>query len=88
MSKLTFQPEATRYYAEGYWRPGDLWGDFAACADAVPDKVALILGDRRVTYAELQRAAVAPSPRSRWTTCVQPGGNHDGNGTRKPSHSK
>ena len=63
MSTLTFQPEATRYYAEGYWRPGDLWSDFAARADAVPDKVALILDDRQVTYAELRRAAVALSAR-------------------------
>ena len=22
---LAFQPEAERYYAEGYWRDGDLW---------------------------------------------------------------
>ena len=72
MSKLTFQPEATRYYAEGYWRPGDLWGDFAACADAVPDKVALILDDRQVTYAELRRAAVALSAR------LEQGGVHPG----------
>ena len=27
---LTFQPEADRYYAEGHWRAGDLWKDFAA----------------------------------------------------------
>ena len=72
MSTLTFQPEATRYYAEGYWRPGDLWGDFAACADAVPDKVALILDDRQVTYAELRRAAVALSAR------LEQGGVHPG----------
>jgi cyclohexanecarboxylate-CoA ligase len=63
MSTLSFQPEAERYYAEGYWRPGDLWGDFAARADAQPDKVALILGDRRITYDELRRAAVALSAR-------------------------
>ncbi len=63
MSTLRFQPEADRYYAEGYWRAGDLWGDFAACADARPDKVALILDDRRITYDELRRAAVALSAR-------------------------
>ena len=30
MSKATlaFQPEAKRYYAEGYWRDGDLWQEF------------------------------------------------------------
>jgi acyl-CoA synthetase (AMP-forming)/AMP-acid ligase II len=63
MSTLSFQPEADRYYAEGYWRSGDLWGDFAARAEAQPDKVALILDDRQVTYAELRRAAVALSAR-------------------------
>src|SRR5215216_6785073 len=63
MSTLSFQPEADRYHAEGYWRPGDLWEDFAARADAEPDKVALVLGARRVTYDELRRAAVALSAR-------------------------
>ena len=63
MSTLSFQPEADRYHAEGYWRPGDLWEDFAARADAEPDKVALVLGARRVTYDELRRAAVALSGR-------------------------
>jgi acyl-CoA synthetase (AMP-forming)/AMP-acid ligase II len=63
MSTLRFQPEAERYYAEGHWRAGDLWSDFAARADAAPDKVALILDDRRITYDELRRAAVALSAR-------------------------
>src|SRR5215208_4317511 len=63
MSTLRFQPDAERYYAEGHWRPGDLWGDFAARADAQPEKVALILDDRRITYDELRRAAVALSAR-------------------------
>jgi acyl-CoA synthetase (AMP-forming)/AMP-acid ligase II len=63
MSTLTFQPEAERYYADGYWRSGDLWGDFAAQAQAQPDKVALILDDRQVTYRELRRAALALSAR-------------------------
>jgi cyclohexanecarboxylate-CoA ligase len=63
MSTLRFQPEATRFYADGHWRRGDLWGDFAARADAAPDKVALLLDDRAVTYAELRRAAVALSAR-------------------------
>jgi cyclohexanecarboxylate-CoA ligase len=63
MSTLRFQPEAARFYAEGHWRPGDLWGDFAARADAAPDKAALVLDDRSVTYAELRRAAVALSAR-------------------------
>ena len=72
MSTLSFQPEADRYYAEGYWRQGDLWGDFAARAHAAPDKVALILDDRRITYEELRRAAVALSRRLAAGT-VQPG---------------
>jgi acyl-CoA synthetase (AMP-forming)/AMP-acid ligase II len=63
MSTLSFQPEADRYYAEGYWRRGDLWSDFAARAHAQPDKVALILDDRRITYDELRRAAVGLSAR-------------------------
>jgi cyclohexanecarboxylate-CoA ligase len=63
MSTLRFQPEAERYYAEGYWRAGDLWEDFAACAASRPEKVALVLDDRRVTYRELRRAAVAVSAR-------------------------
>src|SRR5687767_14705014 len=63
MSTLSLQPEADRYYAEGYWRPGDLWSDFAARADADPDRIALILDDRRITYDELRRAAVGLSAR-------------------------
>ena len=62
MSTLSFQPEADRYYADGYWRPGDLWGDFAARAHAQPDKVALLLDDRRITYDEL-RAPPSRCPR-------------------------
>src|SRR5215213_3901126 len=72
MTTLSFQPEADRYYAEGYWRPRDLWADFAARADAQPDKVALVLDDRRVTYDELRRAAVALSARLA-AGSVQPG---------------
>jgi acyl-CoA synthetase (AMP-forming)/AMP-acid ligase II len=63
MSTLSFQPEADRYYAEGWWRPGDLWDEFAARAAEAPDKVALILEHRDVTYAELRRAALALSAR-------------------------
>jgi acyl-CoA synthetase (AMP-forming)/AMP-acid ligase II len=72
MSTLQFQPEADRYYAEGHWRPGDLWEDFAARAHAHPGKVALVLDDRRVTYDELRRAAVALSARLA-AGSVQPG---------------
>src|SRR5215213_2438207 len=72
MSTLSFQPEADRYYAQGHWRAGDLWSDFAARARAHPDKVALSLEDRRITYAELRRAAVALSARLAGGS-VQPG---------------
>ena len=51
MSTLSFQPEAERYYAKGYWRSGDLWADFAARAEAQPGKVALILDDRQLGRA-------------------------------------
>jgi acyl-CoA synthetase (AMP-forming)/AMP-acid ligase II len=63
MSTLSFQPEADRYYAEGWWRPGDLWDEFAARAEEAPGKVALILEDGEVTYAQLRRAALALSAR-------------------------
>jgi len=63
MTTLRFQPEAERYYAAGYWRSGDLWSDFAACAEANPDKVALILDERQVTYDGLRRAAEGVSAR-------------------------
>src|SRR3954451_1956693 len=63
MSTLSFQPEANRYYAHGYWREGDLWEEFAARADAAPGKVAFVLSDGEVTYDELRRAAIALSGR-------------------------
>src|SRR2546430_14911036 len=63
MSTLTYQPEAERYYAEGYWRSGDLWSDFAKRADENPAKIALVLDGRQVTYDELRRAAVGVSAR-------------------------
>ncbi len=63
MSILAFQPDAERYYAEGYWRPGDLWSEFAASASLAPAKNALIAGDRHISYAGLERAAVALSAR-------------------------
>src|SRR4051794_39712339 len=62
-STLAFQPEAERYYAQGYWRDGDLWGDFDARAREHADRVALVLEERAVTYTELRRAAVAVSHR-------------------------
>jgi acyl-coenzyme A synthetase/AMP-(fatty) acid ligase len=63
MPTVTFQPEADRYYAEGYWRDGDLWSDFARRAEQSPDKPALILDDRVFTFDQLRRAAVGVSVR-------------------------
>ena len=63
MPTLTFQPEADRYYAEGYWRDGDLWTDFARRAEESPEKPALILDDRTFTFDQLRRAAVGVSVR-------------------------
>ena len=60
---LAFQPEAERYYAQGYWRDGDLWSDVDARAREHASRVALRLDDREVTYAGLRRAAVAVSHR-------------------------
>jgi acyl-coenzyme A synthetase/AMP-(fatty) acid ligase len=58
---LAFQPEAGRYYAEGYWRDGDMWEDFSRRVDEHPAKVALIQDDREVTFEGLQRAAIGVS---------------------------
>jgi acyl-coenzyme A synthetase/AMP-(fatty) acid ligase len=63
ISTLAFQPEAERYYAQGYWRDGDLWSDFDARSREHADRVALVLEDRQVTYTELRRAAIAVSHR-------------------------
>jgi acyl-coenzyme A synthetase/AMP-(fatty) acid ligase len=60
-SMLSFQPEAERFYAEGYWRDGDLWEEFDARAREHLDRVALILDDRRITYEQLRRAAIGVS---------------------------
>src|SRR3954451_15271541 len=57
-STLAFQPEAERYYAQGYWRDGDLWGDFDARSREHAERVALVLEHRAVTYGELRGAAV------------------------------
>jgi len=63
MAMLSFQPDAERFYAEGHWRAGDLWDEFDARAAEAPDKVALILEDGDITYAQLRRAALALSAR-------------------------
>src|SRR4051794_13273914 len=62
-SPLAFQPDAERFYAQGYWRSGDLWEDVAARAQEHPERVAMVLGERRVSYDELRRAAVGVSHR-------------------------
>ena len=61
MSTLDFQPRAANFYAEGHWREGDLWADFAASADADHERLALRHGDREITYGRLHRAAVGLS---------------------------
>ena len=63
MSILVFQPDAERYYAEGYWRSGDLWGEFASRASVAAGKTALVVGEESITYEELERAGVALSAR-------------------------
>ena len=63
MSTLAFQPDAERYYSQGYWRTGDLWGEFARSASADPAKIALIVEEQSISYGALRRAAVALSAR-------------------------
>ena len=63
MSTLAFQPDAERYYSEGYWRDGDLWGEFARNASATPAKTAVHVDGQRISYDELRRAAIALSAR-------------------------
>jgi acyl-coenzyme A synthetase/AMP-(fatty) acid ligase len=63
MSTLVFQPQVARYYSEGYWRAGDLWGEFDRSVSLAPDKMALHVGERSISFAELRRAAVALSGR-------------------------
>ena len=63
MLTLAFQPDAERYYAEGYWRSGDLWGEFVSRASAARPKTALHVGEQSITYEELERGAVALSAR-------------------------
>ena len=63
MSTLAFQPDAERYYSEGYWRAGDLWGEFVGRASSDAAKPALIVDERSISYGDLRRAAVALSTR-------------------------
>jgi len=72
MQTLAFQPDAERYYAEGFWRGEDLWSTFAARADATPEKVAVHVGERSISYGELARATAGLSARLA-TKGVEPG---------------
>jgi cyclohexanecarboxylate-CoA ligase len=63
MSILGFQPDAERYYSEGYWRAGDLWGEFDDRARRDPAKVALYVGEHQIGYGQLRHAAIGLSAR-------------------------
>ncbi len=54
MSTLAFQPDAERYYSEGYWRAGDLWGEFVRSASAQPAKHAVHVDEQQ---HQLRRAS-------------------------------
>ena len=51
------QPTAAQFYAEGYWKPVDLWTSFEDCALRNADRVALIADDRQVLFRELHHGA-------------------------------
>jgi acyl-coenzyme A synthetase/AMP-(fatty) acid ligase len=72
MSTLAFQPQVARYYSEGLWRSGDLWGEFDRASGLAPDKPAVRIDDRSISYVELRHAAVALSARLA-TSGVEPG---------------
>ncbi len=48
---------AQRFRAAGYWEGLTLWGMVARTVARLPDKVALVAGERRETYADLDRAS-------------------------------
>ncbi len=50
---------ARRYRDAGYWEGLNLWGVLARAIDRWPDKVALVHGARRLSYAELGAASTA-----------------------------
>jgi 2,3-dihydroxybenzoate-AMP ligase len=53
---VPFPPEfARRYREKGYWRDQSLAQEFAAVFDRYADRVALIDGDRRYTYRDIDR---------------------------------
>lgn len=54
---------AERYTAKGYWEGIALGDRLHAAADATPDAIAVVDGDRRVTYRELAERADAAASR-------------------------
>ena len=48
---------AQRFRAAGHWEGLTLWGMVARTVARLPDKVALVAGERRETYADLDRAS-------------------------------
>jgi hypothetical protein len=48
---------AQRFRAAGHWEGLTLWGMVARTVARLPDKVALVAGERRATYADLDRAS-------------------------------
>ena len=64
MSTLTFQPEADRYYAQGYWRAGDLWQDFAAARTTSRTRRRFHDRRRPLTFGSSSRAAIGPVARA------------------------
>jgi len=46
-----------QYYRDGYWRSEDLWASFATVAALRGEAIALVEGDRQITFANLHRDA-------------------------------
>jgi acyl-coenzyme A synthetase/AMP-(fatty) acid ligase len=55
--------DADRYYEEGFWQTQTIWSDLEAVLAEGADRVAFELDDRRLTFAELDRAAAALADR-------------------------
>ena len=53
---VPFPPEfAARYRAKGYWQDKSLAQEFAVVYQRFADRIAIVDGDRRLTYTELDR---------------------------------
>ena len=48
---------AARYRADGWWDGSTIFGLLERAAARWPDKAALVAGERRLSYAELQQQA-------------------------------